>query len=289
MTTRTAIDRRVYRRGQTERADLADEVAMAFRRRFGAQGGAFLRTLEASLANATVMPAEVGDLVATAWGQASAQSSDAGVRRIRAVLLEAQRRGHAEVLRELAEAAGVNVRNRRQYRRFLRSLARGNLTLDQRAALTRISNHVGRLIAQVDDTTARSIALLARRSAASGQTYPELRTALRQRFRELASTQPEHWRARMIGTNEVVQSGEAGKARAAQQLVPSGARIRKRWLSARDERVSDGCRVNDREGWIDNEARFDSGHLTPPRHPRCRCVVRRMLVRRAQSVRPQGR
>ena len=127
---------------------------------------------------------------------------------------------------------------------------------------------------------------MVRRSAASGQTYPELRTALRQRFRELASTQPEHWRARMIGTNEVVQSGEAGKARAAQQLVASGARIRKRWLSARDERVSDGCRVNDREGWIDNEARFNSGHLTPPRHPRCRCVVRRMLVRRAESVRP---
>ena len=152
MTTRTAIDRRVYRRGQTERADLADEVAMVFRRRFGAQGGAFLRTMEASLANATVVPAEVGDLVAAAWGQASAQSSDAGVRRIRAVLLEAQRRGHAEVLRELAEAAGVNVRNRRQYRRFLRSLGRGNLTLDQRAALARISSHVARLIAQVDDT-----------------------------------------------------------------------------------------------------------------------------------------
>ena len=281
MTTRTATDRRVWRRAHQERADLADEIARLFRRRFGLQGALLQQALETALTGTATLPADAADLVATAWGEASQLSRDAGVRRIRAVMLEAQRRGHAEVLRELAEGSGVNVRNRRQYRRWLRGIGRGrNLTLDQRAALQRIAAHVDLLIAQVDDTTATSINVMVRRAVAQEQTAPELRTALRQRFRELSATQPDHWRASMIGQNEIAQAAEAGKARASAQVVVSGARIIKRWLSSRDERVSDGCRVNDGDGWIDNEARFTSLHLVPPRHPRCRCVCRRMLTRR---------
>ena len=281
MTTRTATDRRVWRRAHQERADLADEIARLFRRRFGLQGALLQQALERALTGTATLPADAADLVATAWGEASQLSRDAGVRRIRAVMLEAQRRGHAELLRELAQSLGVNVRNRRQYRRFLRSISPGRLVLDQPAALARITAHVDNVIAKVDVTTGKRLDFLVRRSLAEGATAAEARATLHGYFSPMGQSK-DQWRPRMIGDTEAFRAYEAGKARGAQQVIAVGARIVKRWLSGRDERVTEICWPNDHEGWVDNAHIFHSGHIVPPAHPRCRCVVRRKLVRASQ-------
>ena len=204
--------------------------------------------LDAALSGSAILPADIAARVGALWTQAATSTQEAGIGRLRAILLEAQRRGYDDLLIELAQAEGVNARNRRQNRQFLRHISRAPLGLNRAAAQARIAAHTARLIAELDGTTAKGIDLLARRALREGQTAPELRTALRARFQELSAQRPQHWRPRMIGANEVVQSHEAGKARATQALVASGARVYKRWLSARDERVSDGCRVNDNRG-----------------------------------------
>ncbi len=47
----------------------------------------------------------------------------------------------------------------------------------------------------------------------------------------------------------------------------------KQWNTSGDDRVSDGCRQNESEGWIPKNQAFGSGHMREPRHPVCRCFV----------------
>jgi hypothetical protein len=49
--------------------------------------------------------------------------------------------------------------------------------------------------------------------------------------------------------------------------------MEKRWLTVGDDRVSDGCKDNQRAGWIALNDAFPSGDDRPLRFPGCRCVV----------------
>ncbi len=47
----------------------------------------------------------------------------------------------------------------------------------------------------------------------------------------------------------------------------------KRWLTSEDDRVTEGCRENERAGSIPIEEAFPSGHIHPVRFPGCRCEL----------------
>ena len=52
----------------------------------------------------------------------------------------------------------------------------------------------------------------------------------------------------------------------------AGARW-KTWITAGDDRVSDGCQANEADGAVPIKDTFSSGDDMPPRHPRCRCCL----------------
>ena len=57
-------------------------------------------------------------------------------------------------------------------------------------------------------------------------------------------------------------------------LRKKGVRIRKRWImSAWGIDKDDLCANNARQGWINDDKPFRSGHTSPPAHPGCRCRV----------------
>ena len=57
-------------------------------------------------------------------------------------------------------------------------------------------------------------------------------------------------------------------------LRRKGVKVRKRWLmSSWGIDKDDLCANNARQGWINDDKPFRSGHTTPPAHPGCRCRV----------------
>lgn len=48
---------------------------------------------------------------------------------------------------------------------------------------------------------------------------------------------------------------------------------RKRWLTAHDDKVDPCCTANENQGIIEMNAKFSSGSIAPPAHPRCRCTI----------------
>ena len=54
----------------------------------------------------------------------------------------------------------------------------------------------------------------------------------------------------------------------------AGLQVYKSWLTADDDRVDeDICRANEAQGPIPLEDKFQSGHMAPLGHPRCRCAL----------------
>jgi len=45
----------------------------------------------------------------------------------------------------------------------------------------------------------------------------------------------------------------------------------KRWITRRDHLVCEVCYRNEYAGWIDEKAKYPSGHMKPKAHDRCRC------------------
>lgn len=75
-------------------------------------------------------------------------------------------------------------------------------------------------------------------------------------------------RASLIASNET--STALGKS-----FMDRGNEMRtegKEWITAGDDKVSDGCLANEAEGVIPFNQLFSSGHATPPRFPGCRCA-----------------
>lgn len=54
----------------------------------------------------------------------------------------------------------------------------------------------------------------------------------------------------------------------------AGVDVRKEWLTAEDDLVDeDICQANAEQGPIDLDEAFQSGHMSPLGHPRCRCAL----------------
>ena len=48
---------------------------------------------------------------------------------------------------------------------------------------------------------------------------------------------------------------------------------KKKWLTAKDDRVEQHCIDNEQQGAIDINAKFRHGGIAPPAHPNCRCTI----------------
>ena len=81
-------------------------------------------------------------------------------------------------------------------------------------------------------------------------------------------------RAEGIADYEVSNASTAGTLEAMRAAQDAGLQVYKSWLTADDDRVDeDICRANEAQGPIPLEDKFQSGHMAPLGHPRCRCAL----------------
>jgi hypothetical protein len=80
-------------------------------------------------------------------------------------------------------------------------------------------------------------------------------------------------RAMTIARTEIVAANNAGNLDGYKDARDSGVKMKKEWITAGDDLVSEGCQENEDAGPIDLDDDFPSGDDAPPAHPSCRCAV----------------
>lgn len=81
-------------------------------------------------------------------------------------------------------------------------------------------------------------------------------------------------RAELIAVNQVGGAyGEGNHEMIDQFKAETHSIMQKEWITTGDDRVTEECQANQREGWLNYEENFSSGDSFAPRssNPRCRC------------------
>lgn len=138
-----------------------------------------------------------------------------------------------------------------------------------------LQGHGYGLITQINEVTRGNIATIIDEGVAEGWSYNRMAREISGLYSEMAMGKPQEHidsRAHLIAVTEAGNAYEAGGAMVIQDLQESGLAMQKKWLTAGDARVSDGCRENQAEGWIPYERAHASGDQHPLRFPGCRCT-----------------
>lgn len=146
-----------------------------------------------------------------------------------------------------------------------------------------LAEHGASLVSSINETTRDYIKTIVRQGADEGWSYTRIAKAISERFEEFAVGKPQahiESRAHLVAVTEVGNAYEAGNEIVIRDLTDAGLRMEKKWLTLGDDRVSDGCRENEQEGWIPSGVPHVSGDMHPLRFPGCRCTE---LYRRARA------
>lgn len=142
-------------------------------------------------------------------------------------------------------------------------------------ALKYAKQRAAEAIKEINEATRKKVNDLIGDAIENGTPYNQLAAQLKDvyaGFHTPASQQHIPDRATLIAITEVGQAYEAGTEAAVKELEDGGLVMEKSWLTAGDDRVSDGCQENADAGWIDFGDAFPSGDQRPLRFPGCRCT-----------------
>ena len=134
--------------------------------------------------------------------------------------------------------------------------------------------HAAEAVTQINDTTRKEIARIVSDGVKSGASYNDIAKAIKDKFEEFAVPMPQKHvsnRAVLVAVTELANAYCEGNAQVGNYLQDNGVKMMKAWQTLEDDRVSDGCKENERVGWIPINKEFPSGHMHPPRFPGCRC------------------
>ena len=134
--------------------------------------------------------------------------------------------------------------------------------------------HAAEAVTQINDTTRKEIARIVSDGVKSGSSYNDIAKAIKNKFKEFAVPMPQKHvsnRAVLVAVTELANAYCEGNAQVGNYLQDNGVKMMKAWQTLEDDRVSDGCKENERVGWIPINKEFPSGHMHPPRFPGCRC------------------
>jgi hypothetical protein len=134
--------------------------------------------------------------------------------------------------------------------------------------------HAAEAVTQINDTTRKEIARIVSDGVKSGSSYNDIANAIKDKFEEFAVPMPQKHvsnRAVLVAVTELANAYCEGNAQVGNYLQDNGVKMMKAWQTLEDDRVSDGCKENERVGWIPINKEFPSGHMHPPRFPGCRC------------------
>lgn len=143
-----------------------------------------------------------------------------------------------------------------------------SLSLSNPRAVAYLHEHGFGLIARIDAVTRGNIATIIGEGVAEGWSYGRMATEIRSLYVNMSRK-----RAELIAVTEAGNAYEAGANMVVSELADAGLRMQKAWLTVGDNRVSEGCRANEAEGWIPFAQAFNSGHQHPLRFPGCRCTT----------------
>lgn len=134
--------------------------------------------------------------------------------------------------------------------------------------------HAAEAVTQINDTTRKEIARIVSDGVKSGSSYNDIAKAIKDKFEGFAVPMPQKHvpnRAVLVAVTELANAYCEGNAQVGDYLQDNGVKMMKAWQTLEDDRVSDGCKENERAGWIPIGEDFPSGHMHPPRFPGCRC------------------
>lgn len=134
--------------------------------------------------------------------------------------------------------------------------------------------HAAEAVTQINDTTRKEIARIVSNGVKSGASYNDIAKAIKDKFEEFAVPMSQKHvsnRAVLVAVTELANAYCEGNAQVGNYLQDNGVKMMKAWQTLEDDRVSDGCKENERVGWIPINKEFPSGHMHPPRFPGCRC------------------
>lgn len=134
--------------------------------------------------------------------------------------------------------------------------------------------HAAEAVTKINDTTRKEIARIVSDGVKSGSSYNDIAKAIKNKFEEFAVPMPQKHvsnRAVLVAVTELANAYCEGNAQVGNYLHDNGVKMMKAWQTLEDDRVSDGCKENERVGWIPINKEFPSGHMHPPRFPGCRC------------------
>lgn len=129
-------------------------------------------------------------------------------------------------------------------------------------------------ISEINATTRSEVRKIIVEGLETGMSPAQVAQRLADKFIQFAVPMPGKRipnRATLIAVTEMANAYCEGILQLGQELQQSGIVMVKHWLTVGDDRVSDGCRQNEKAGWIAIDDAFPSGHQRPPRFPGCRC------------------
>ena len=150
----------------------------------------------------------------------------------------------------------------------------GWVSLPNLRAQAYAKKHAAEAVTQINDTTRKEIARIVSDGVKSGSSYNDIAKAIKDKFKEFAVPMPQKHvsnRAVLVAVTELANAYCEGNAQVGNYLQDNGVKMMKAWQTLEDDRVSDGCKENERVGWIPINEEFPSGHMHPPRFPGCRC------------------
>lgn len=150
----------------------------------------------------------------------------------------------------------------------------GWVSLPNLRARAYAKKHAAEAVTQINDVTRKEIARIVSDGVKSGVSYNDIAKAIKSKFEEFAVPSPQKHipnRAVLVAVTELANAYCEGNAQVGDYLQSNGVKMMKAWQTLEDDRVSDGCKENEKAGWIPIDKEFPSGHMHPPRFPGCRC------------------
>lgn len=141
-------------------------------------------------------------------------------------------------------------------------------------AMKYLDQYGAQQVTKINDTTRDFLETILKQSADEGWSYDRTAEAISERYQEFAIGKPQAHidsRAHLIAVTETGNANLEGQLIVARDLQDAGITMEKAWVTVGDDKVSDGCRANEADGWIALDQPFSSGHMRPLRFPGCRC------------------
>lgn len=151
-------------------------------------------------------------------------------------------------------------------------------------AVAYLREYGAKLVTQINETTQQEMRDLIVRMVEDRKSYDQIAREISRRWTEMAIPKPQGHidsRAHLIAVTEVGNAYEQGNLLVVQDMAGLGLAMEKQWLTVGDNKVSDGCALNEEAGWIPADEAFPSGDQAPLRFPGCRCTA---LYRRVGSA-----